>query len=70
MVQRFGSALKLNLRFPALVLDGVCSIEGPPTMPEFDAAPPLRDSDVLALTGIRHRRIIRALRRRGRCPAR
>ena len=65
LVQRFGSALNLNLHFHALVLDGVYSIEGPLAKPEFHAAPPLRDSDVLALTGILHDRIIRALRRRG-----
>jgi len=65
LVQRFGSALNLNLHFHALVLDGVYSIENPSAQPEFHEASALRDSDVLALTRILHDRIIRALRRRG-----
>jgi hypothetical protein len=66
--QRFGGALNLNLHFHALVIDGVYSSKSPLAPPIFHEAPPLTDQDVVLVTTILHRRILRCLRRLGRIP--
>jgi hypothetical protein len=66
--QRFGGALNLNLHFHALVIDGVYSSKSPLAPPIFHEAPPLTDQDVVLVTTILHRRILRYLRRLGRIP--
>ena len=66
--QRFGGALNLNLHFHALVIDGVYSSKSPFAPPIFHAAPPLTDQDVVLVTSVLHRRILRYLRRLGRIP--
>jgi hypothetical protein len=61
--QRFDSALRLNLHFHALVLDGVYERES-----GFVTALQLGDSDVAWLVRRIATRVIRGLRRRGRWP--
>jgi hypothetical protein len=70
IAQRFGGALNLNLHFHALAIDGVYSSAGQSALapPSFHAAPPLTDQDVVAVTTILHRRILRYLRQLGRIP--
>ncbi len=68
LAQRFGGALNLNLHFHALVIDGVYSSRSPLASPIFHEAPPLTDQDVVAVTTILHRRILRYFRRLGRLP--
>ncbi len=46
VVQRFGSALNLNVHFHALVLDGVYTAAGPLARPVFHPADELEDEDV------------------------
>jgi len=65
-VQRFGSALNLNLHFHALLLDGVVTSEPPFTRAVFHPARELEDEDVERLTTRLQRRITRHLERRGR----
>jgi hypothetical protein len=64
-VQRFGSALNLNVHFHALVLDGAYTLASPFARPVFLEAPRLRDQDVLDLVRKLHMRVLRVLRRRG-----
>jgi hypothetical protein len=68
VAQRFGSALNLNLHFHALVLDGVYASTGPCERPAFHATATLSDRDVVEVTALLHRRILRYLARRGRLP--
>ena len=68
VAQRFGGALNLNLHFHVLVLDGVYTSSTPLARPVFHEARPLTDQDVVELTTILHRRILRYLQRRGRIP--
>ncbi len=64
-IQRFGSALNLNVHFHALVLDGVYTAPSPFATPTFHEASDLSDGDVERLvTTIRHR-VLRLLYRRG-----
>jgi hypothetical protein len=53
-VQRFGSALNLNVHFHALVLDGAYTIASPLARPTFHESPLLRDSHILALVRTLH----------------
>jgi len=68
VVQRFGSALNLNLHFHALVLDGAYAAQSPFTQPAFHEAERLEDEEVSALVRRLHDRILRLLRRRGLWP--
>ena len=63
-VQRFGSALNLNLHFHALVIDGTYSCAPAQLAPRFHAASPLEDSDVEELARTLQRRVTRYLERR------
>ncbi len=65
IVQRFGSALNLNIHFHALVLDGTYVAKSPFARPVFQEAAPLEDEDVSALVRALRDRILRLLRRRG-----
>jgi len=67
-LQRFGSALNLNLHFHALVLDGVYVAESPFARPVFHEAERLEDENVSALVRRIRDRILRLLRRRGLWP--
>ena len=67
-VQRFGSALNLNLHFHALVIDGTYSCAPAELAPRFHAASPLEDSDVEELARTLQRRVTRYLERRGHLP--
>ena len=62
-VQRFGSALNLNVHFHALFLDGVYNVDEPWSIPRFHPLPELRDEDVAKLTRKLHRRIVRFVKR-------
>lgn len=64
-VQRFGSALNLNMHFRALVLDGAYNCVPEQLAPRFHAAPPLEDEHVVELVRILHRRVTRYLQRKG-----
>ena len=57
-----------NLAKAALVLDGVFTSKSPLAPPAFHEAVPPTDQDVVAVTTIVHRRILRYLRRVGRLP--
>jgi len=65
-VQRFGSALNLNLHFHALVIDGTYDCANPFSRPIFHAAPPLEDEDVAELVRALQRRVTRYLQRNGK----
>ena len=67
--QRFDSALRLDVHFHALVLDGVYTGFGPGETPAFQPAEPLRDEEVEAL--VRHVRalIVGRLQRLGHLDA-
>ena len=67
-VQRFGSALNLNLHFHALVIDGAYASTSPFARPDFHPAPPLEDEDVAQLTQTLQRRVTRYLQRKARLP--
>jgi hypothetical protein len=67
-VQRFGSALNLNVHFHALVLDGVVTCGPPFSRAVFHPAAPLEDEDVEHLTEVLRRRITRYLQRGGHLP--
>jgi len=69
VVQRFGSALNLNVHFHALVLDGVYTSAGPLAQPEFHTAEELEPEEVERLVRTVRERILRLLRRRGLLPA-
>ena len=64
-IQRFGSALNLNVHFHALVLDGVYTAASPFARPVFHEAGELVDSEVAALVETIRTRVLRLLRRRG-----
>ncbi len=63
--QRSDSALRLDIHFHALVLDGVYTGFGHGESPTFHAAEPLRDEEVEALVRHIHALVIGQLRRRG-----
>ena len=64
MVQRFGSALNLNVHLHALVLDGVYTTT-PAGAPQWHAAPSLTDQDVSQLCIRIRNRVLRILEKRG-----
>ncbi len=64
-IQRFGSALNLNVHFHALLLDGVYTAESPFSLPVFSAAPELQGSDVESIVRKIRTRVLRLVRRRG-----
>ena len=64
-VQRFGSALNLNLHFHALVIDGAYSCAPAQLAPRFRAAPTLEDEHVALLARTLQRRVTRYLQRKG-----
>jgi hypothetical protein len=68
LAQRFGGALNLNLHLHALVLDGVYTRESPFAPPRFQPAVELTDQDVVHVTRLLVRRVVRYLQRRGRLP--
>jgi hypothetical protein len=70
IAQRFGGALNLNLHFHALVLDGVYTGLSPLAPPRFQPAVELTDQDVVHVTRLLVRRVVRYLQRRGRLPHR
>jgi len=65
-IQRFGSALNLNVHFHSLVLDGVYTRPTPTARPVFHRLPPPTDADIAALLTRLQRRVRRLLVRRGR----
>jgi hypothetical protein len=67
-VQRFGSALNLNLHFHALVIDGAYSCAPAQLTPKFHVAPPLEDEHVALLARALQRRVTRYLQRKGHLP--
>ena len=64
-IQRFGSALNLNVHFHALVLDGVYTAASPFASPVFHDAGELLDEDVEHLVETIRHRVLRLLRKRG-----
>lgn len=62
-VQRFCSALNLNVHFHMLALDGL-SVEGVDGCPEFHPLPAPEDVEVVRLTALVSRRIQRLIERR------
>jgi hypothetical protein len=64
-IQRFGSALNLNVHFHALVLDGVYTAASPFARPEFHEAPELTEEGVRDLVEAIRARVLRLLRTRG-----
>jgi hypothetical protein len=63
LIQRFGSALNLNIHFHLLVLDGVYALEA--GTPRFQRMVPPTPAELEALLGRITRRIARHLERRG-----
>ena len=68
VVQRFGSALNLNVHFHALVLDGVYTKAGPFDPPVFHPAPAIDQQDIIRLLAAIQTNIMRLLRKRGLWP--
>jgi hypothetical protein len=66
LAQRFGGALNLN--FHALVLDDIYTSESPFASPRFQPAVELTDQDVVHVTRLLVRRVVRYLQRRRRLP--
>ncbi len=64
-IQRFGSALNLNLHFHALVLDGVYTAPDAFAAPRFHPARPLTSAEVARLLSKIRSRLLRLCRRRG-----
>jgi hypothetical protein len=64
LIQRFGSALNVNVHGHALVLDGVCADDGAGGLRFHHAAPP-RDDEMDAVLATIARRVRRLLARRG-----
>ena len=64
VIQRFGSALNLNVHFHTLVLDGVFTSAAPDTV-RFHPTPPPTDAEVARLLTVIRRRVLRLLGRRG-----
>ena len=69
VVQRFGSALNLNVHFHALVIDGVYTAAGPLARPELHVTGELEPEEVERLLATVRERVLRLLRRRGLWPA-
>jgi Putative transposase len=69
VVQRFGSALNLNVHFHVLVQDGVHTAASPLERPVLHPAPELNHDEVAGLVGTLRDRVVRLLRRRGLWPA-
>ena len=67
-IQRFGSALNVNVHFHALVLDGVFSRPAPGAPPVFHPLPAPTDEEIARILEHIHGRVIGLLRRRGRLP--
>jgi hypothetical protein len=67
-VQRFGSALNLNLHLHSLVLDGIYTRPTPEAVPVFHPLPAPTDDEVAKILERVHERIQKLLRRRGRLP--
>jgi len=65
VVQRFASALNLNVHFHALVLDGVYTCESPWANPVFHPLAPPTDEEMAKLCRTVRDRVLRLLRRRG-----
>ena len=63
-VQRFNSALGLNIHFHLIGLDGVYAA-GPDGAPEFHELPPPEDEDVLEAVTLIAGRVHRMIERRG-----
>ena len=64
-IQRFGSALNLNVHFHTLVFDGVFTCPENGAIPEFHTLPPPSDAQIADLVAKIARRIVRLLERRG-----
>ncbi len=64
-IQRFGSALNLNLHFHTLFVDGVFYRSRPGRPLKFRELPSLTDADVTRVLACFQRRLSRLLRRRG-----
>ena len=64
-IQRFGSALNLNVHFHALVLNGVYTAASPFAHPEFHDAAELTEEDVRHLIETIRARVLRLLQTRG-----
>jgi len=64
-IQRFGSALNLNVHNHALVLDGVFTSSGPLATPDFYPADSVSDEELCELLVKIRARVLRLLRRRG-----
>ncbi len=69
VVQRFGSALNLNVHFHALLLDGVYTAASPFAPAVFHPAPDFEQQDIARLLHTIAARILRLLQRRGLWPA-
>ena len=67
VVQRFGSALNLNVHFHTLLLDGVFTMSAHDG-PQFHPMPPPTDTEVARLLTAIRARILRLLARRGLSP--
>lgn len=68
VIQRFGSALNLNLHIHSLVLDGVYTRPTPTGAPVFHAPAAPTDEEIGTVLARVHARVQRLLRRRGRMP--
>jgi len=66
VIQRFGSALNLNVHYHALVLDGVYARDTGGTSVRFHAVPAPSDAAIESLVGNIAARVLRLLVRRGR----
>lgn len=67
-IQRFGSALNLNLHFHTLSFDGVYALSNETGTAQFIELPEPTDGEVAHLTATVRRRVLRLLRRKGRLP--
>jgi hypothetical protein len=63
-IQRFGSAVNVNVHFHTLVLDGVFTADATGAV-RFDPAPPPTDREVARLLATIQRRVVRLLARHG-----
>ena len=68
VIQRFGSALNLNVHFHTLVLDGVFTAPADGEVLEFYPTPPPSEPEVARLLSRIRARILRLLARRGSGP--
>jgi hypothetical protein len=67
-IQRFGSALNLNLHFHSLLFDGVYALSNDTGRPRFIELPAPTDGEVAHLAATVRQRVLRLLRRKGRLP--